>query len=44
MRDLISMMLCCDWLLLNSKDRNVPIRAVENQPITAEHHALKYHT
>ena len=26
--------------LVNSKDRNAPIRAVEKQPITAEHHAL----
>ena len=25
---------------VNSKDRNAPIRAVEKQPITAEHHAL----
>ena len=24
----------------NSEDRNAPIRIVENQPITAEHHAL----
>ena len=24
----------------NSEDRNAPITAVENQPITAEHHAL----
>ena len=24
----------------NRKDRNVPITVVENQPITAEHHAL----
>ena len=28
---------------VNSKDRNAPIRAVEKQPITAEHHALEDH-
>ena len=29
---------------MNSKDRNAPIRAVEKQLITAEHHALWDHT
>ena len=28
---------------LISKDRNAPIRAVEEQLIKAEHHALQYH-